>query len=116
MSKTSNALPDLEWNVVWHSFNKKQIEKFNVFRHRGFFESVVKLTKEKDYDTFQNKLRREAMYYFWSKFEYEILITDMMGDGETKIDIYYQLELNWDKFSRYVWNSLHKRSDDLQNK
>lgn len=114
MSKTLNVLPDLEWNVIWHSTNKNQIEKLNVFRHSRFLESVIKLAKEKDYDTFQSKLKREAMYCFWSKFEYEILITDMLGNRETKIDIYYQLELNWDKFSRYVWKSLHKKNDSNQ--
>lgn len=107
MSKKSNKISDLEWNVIWYSSNQNQVKEINVFQHSGFLESVAKLIKEMDYDTFQDKLRREAMYYFWSKFEYEVLVTDLLGNGETKIDIYYQLKLNWDKFSEYVWRHLH---------
>ena len=48
------------------------------------------------------------MYYFWSKCEYEIIITcwpKWDKFKEEKIDVYSQLNLNWDKFVNYIWEN-----------
>lgn len=47
------------------------------------------------------------MYYFWSKCEWEIIISgwpprDDFNDA--KIDVYDQVKLNWDKFVDYTWD------------
>lgn len=109
MGRKSNTEQPLEWNVivVQRSSGNGQIN-FNIFQHQSFLESVLNLAKEKDYETFQDKLRHTAMYYFWSKYEYEILVADLCDRKEVKIDVYYQLKLNWDKFSKYVWERLRK--------
>lgn len=67
---------NLEWNVFYHDFNKNKITTFNIFNHWKFAEDVQKsLKKFKDKDEFAKQLRGDLMYYFWSKCEYEVIIT-----------------------------------------
>lgn len=56
----------------------------------------------------------EWMYYFWSKCEWEVLLTSWVHGGrddapELKIDVYYQLKMNWDHFVDYVWQFAPKK-------
>lgn len=64
---------NLEWNVFRHDFNAKKIVKYNVFEHSSFMKNVLKLPKDKS--AFEEQLRKDAMYYFWSKCEMEVIIT-----------------------------------------
>ena len=58
------------------SFNKKSIEKFNIFDHGRFFEDVKKALKEnQNKEEFAKEIRKCLIYYFWSKCEYEVVIT-----------------------------------------
>ena len=67
---------ELEWNVFRYDINKDKIVTFNIFDHWKFNEDVQKsLKKFKDKDEFAEQLRRDLMYYFWSKYEYEVVIT-----------------------------------------
>lgn len=67
---------NLEWNVFRHDVNSNKIVTFNIFNHWKFSEDVQKsLKKFKDKDEFAEHLRRDLMYYFWSKYEHEVVIT-----------------------------------------
>ena len=67
---------NLEWNVFYHDINKNKITTKNIFNHWKFNEDVQKsLKKFKDKDEFAEQLRRDLMYYFWSKYEHEVVIT-----------------------------------------
>lgn len=67
---------NLKWNVFRRDVNKNKIVIFNIFDHWKFNEDVQKsLKKFKDKDEFAEHLRRDLMYYFWSKYEYEVVIT-----------------------------------------
>lgn len=66
----------LKWIVYYDSVNSGKITKFNIFDHWKFNEDIQKnLKKIKDKDEFAERLRRDLMYYFWSKCEYEVIIT-----------------------------------------
>lgn len=97
----------LEWNVFVSDFNKKQINKYNVFNHFTFLEYCKKNAKKnaKDFDKFCDQLRKDLMYCYWSKCEWEVVITDWPTSGtcEAKIDVFDQVMLNWDNFRNYVW-------------
>ena len=67
----------LEWYVYYYSHTSGEFKVFNVFRHGSYIAYVEKwlkadLTKEE----FAEHLRRESMYYYWSKSEWEIIVTD----------------------------------------
>lgn len=66
----------MTWNVYRYDSNAKTIRIFNIFNHSSFSDSVAKLKKKKiSKEEFSKRLRREAMYYFWSKYEHEVVVT-----------------------------------------
>lgn len=96
----------IEWYVYYHDSNKQEIIKWNIFNHGSFKKEVDVLLKEKiDKDDFSEKLKKEAMYYFWSKCEYEIILSPWAGRADDiKIDVYDQIMMNFDRFVDYCWN------------
>lgn len=99
----------LEWNVYLDDINKRKIIIFNVFKHWAFYEDLKKIIKKyTDIKDFSEELRKICIYYFWSKCEYEIILTcwpKWDKFKEEKIDVYSQLNLNWDKFVNYIWEN-----------
>lgn len=100
----------MEWNVFWHNPNSKTLELFNVLNHGGIIADLSKyfkdLHKGKKVEEFKEFLRRTTMYYFWSKCEYEVLIypwPNHDSDVPTKVDVYWQLQMNFQQFADYVW-------------
>lgn len=66
----------MEWYVYRHDFNKRTIEKWNIFNHGRFAEDVKKLLKEDiTKEEFAEKLKRKLYYFYWSKCEWETIIT-----------------------------------------
>lgn len=67
----------MTWNVFNYNINAHKIEIFNIFDHYSFNRDVLKLKKTKGItkEAFEERLRRELSYYFWSKYEYETVIT-----------------------------------------
>lgn len=100
----------LEWNVYVSNFNGKRIETDNVFEHGGFIKDCQEAYKKykDDKDAFLEKVRRSLMYYYWSKTEWEIIISHWPpreNAQDMKIDVFDQVMLNWPIFSEYVWNN-----------
>jgi hypothetical protein len=51
------------------------------------------------------------MYYFWSKCEWEVLVTPWISPRESekkKIDVCWQIMNNWDVFVDYTWANRKK--------
>ena len=101
-----------EWLVFYEDFNRKCICEYNVFRHHAFFEAckkaLKKYGKDGDRDALEDEIRGSAMYFFWSKCEWEVIITgwpppkEDSGFIEQKVDVYRQLRMNWEPFIDYV--------------
>lgn len=50
------------------------------------------------------ELRHKCQYYFWAKCEYEVVVTGWPDMGvEKKIDVYTQLDNNWEIFRNLVF-------------
>lgn len=96
----------LTWNVYYENFNGKRIEIHNIFNHYRFWEDCIKnVKKNKDNrKNFEEQLKKDLQYYYWSKSEWEIILTSWQKNfNEEKIDVFEQVKLNWDKFADYVW-------------
>ena len=98
----------MKWNVFYYNINKKKIETFNIFEHSSFNKYIQQAKKLKTKEEFSEQLKSELLYYFWSKAEWEVIITPWVGgDREkcaVKIDVYEQVMSNWDVFVDYVWS------------
>lgn len=124
-------IENLVWNVYTHNFNTNNIEVHNIFNHSALLNKIKELTKKyKDNkEEFEKELKSWIMYYYWSKCEWEVIITSFPAyiekeeldrlDKEVvkyrtsinlysgkKIDVYDQIELNWDIFFNYVWATI----------
>lgn len=104
----------MHWLVFVGDFNAKKITEYDVFDHDRFAEDVRKAYKKhrNDFDAFAEKVRRSLAYYFWSKCEWEVIISSWPPSDRTpprKVDVYEQVMLNWDVFIEYVWKRCHER-------
>ena len=100
----------LEWNVYVGDFNAKKIETHNVFHHTRFVEDCRKAAKKfkDDKAAFAEEVRHSLMYYYWSKCEWEVIISHwppVQRFQSTKVDVYSQVMLNWDRFVDYLWEN-----------
>lgn len=99
---------DLEWNVFVPDINKRKIKVFNIFNHISYKQEIVELLNRGDdytLEEFREKVKLSTMYYYWCKCEWEILIAPLIGDFDkksVKIDVYMQLEMNWDHYIKYL--------------
>lgn len=122
----------LSWNVLFEDFNKREIVTYDIFEG-GHYEKIAKELKKKtnSKEEFVEEFRIKLMSQFWSRSEYEVVVTswppyikrrelDRLIAKEKdckygtnvelevgkKIDIFNQLEMNWDQFIDYVWNNI----------
>lgn len=96
----------LEWNVFYYDINSKKIRVANILDHNGLCKDIEKaLHKCKNRDDFAENVRLSLMYYFWSRSEWETVIHPWIGDDNAaiKVDIYWQVRMNWDRFIDYLW-------------
>ena len=109
----------IEWYVYYHDVNRKKIDTYNIFEHGSFkkeFNVLLKcdLTKE----VFADQLKHILQYYFWGKYEWEIVLNHDNGtNSDRKIDVYEQVMLNWDKFVEYCWsftNQYKSEQEEIQ--
>ena len=105
----SKKCPDPEWLVYIEDVNNKTIRLFNVFHSRNFLwgckNAVKKYGKPEQIAELKREIRSWAIYSFKSKCEYEIVLTGWIhqhGFNDIKIDVFDQLNLNWDAFCQYV--------------
>lgn len=98
---------NLEWYVYYHESNGSKIVAWNIFKNWRFNEEVRILLSKKDItkEDFSIILNMKLKYCFWSKTEYEIVLSPWVGRAtDVKVDIYDQVALNWDRFVEYVWS------------
>ena len=108
------------WNVYAEDFNGKKIRKYNIFDHFSFSEDVKTAYKKyrDNFEKFSDEIKGSLMYFFWSKCEWEIVLTSCpQREGvEEKIDVYDQVMMNWDIFIKYVWDMAHARKTPERKK
>ena len=104
----------MEWYVLNYNFNLKKIEPINIFNYGNFLKDIKEIQKEyierkEDIEFFENKINSELLYYFWSKREYEISVGDLFEkdlEKYEKIDVYYQVKINFKAFIEYLLNNI----------
>lgn len=94
----------LKWYVLYQNFNKEEIEFYNVLQ--GWEERIRKARKKvKTKTEFKEWLKKEFMYYYWSRSEYEIVVGGLFSEYPKefkKVDIWSQIEPNLDIITDYI--------------
>ena len=99
----------LTWNVLIENVNLKRIVIYNIFSHNGFWKDCCDAVRKADGDkkAFEELIKTDLQYYFWSRCEWEIILTAWPPRSDfdgAKIDAYDQVMLNWEQFIDYLWN------------
>lgn len=95
----------LEWNVLFHDFNKDEIIPYNIFYGDFPVELSKYLKKQKTYkyEDIKEYMNKWALYNYWCKSEYEILVSGLHTKAKDfKIDVYTQIKMNIDRITEYV--------------
>lgn len=104
-----NIKIDAHWNVWMWNFAHDKLEVYDVMPR--FIDEFKSLKKKNIPDTIgklSDWLNSEATYMFWSKCEYEMIIHGWpVRKNDEKIDIYEQLQLNWDVFVDYFYANVY---------
>lgn len=85
--------------VINFEFNSSKFEKYDVMPYLVDCYNKVKGTKEcpKTFEEFKNFIEGKSMYQYWSRCEYEIILSDWPNNKKfRKIDVHYQIMMNID--------------------
>lgn len=101
---------ELTWNTYIGDSNGREIVTYDIFKH-GYFvnrlKKIARTCKDTQRDEFCERMRKELLYCFWSRVQWEIILDHSPhwdNFKDKKVDVYEQVMLNWGPFCEYVWN------------
>lgn len=105
--KISNKIKNLHWYFIGRDINRKEIIHQDLFDSISFCEDVSEIIRNKGLTRkeFKAKVRSALLYTFWSRCEYEVIVSDLFDKDETKIDAFWQVEPNLDVLVDYIINN-----------
>lgn len=97
---------NLKWNVLRWDSNTKKVTPYNILGY-SFAETLAADIKKKkivNREQLKEHLKREFMYRYWSKAECEMGMGGLWSTIEEleKIDMWYQIEMNFDNVIDYI--------------
>lgn len=95
-----------EFNVITYDCNRREFVPYNVIPY--LVEVYNKEQPElESYDDFKEFVRKESMYQFWGRCEYEIILVDWpCQKKEEKWDVYDQILMNLDTVTQLFIDSI----------
>lgn len=77
------------FNVIVFNFNEKKFEPYDIIPY------LYKRAKEKNPTDIKEFIKKESLYMWWSRCEYEIILSDWPPSGyKEKWDVYDQVMMN----------------------
>lgn len=116
-TKLENMEKNIEpYYVLNWDFNRKNIEYYDIIPYlietleeekKNDFIVFCDGKEPKDFEDFKNYILNASKYRFWSRCEYEILVSGFPPqDKEIKIDIYNQIEHNINVITKHFMKHL----------
>lgn len=86
------------FNVIWQDFNAQKFESYDIMPYLiRTYNNLKEKDKPTTFDEYKSFIKKESIYMWWSRCEYEIIISDWPPSGkEEKWDVYKQIEMNLD--------------------
>lgn len=96
-----------QFNVIRSDFNTNKFVPYDVIPYLVDCYEKAR-TKPTNFDEFKEFIRKESMYQWWSRCEYEIVLQSWPpGHNEEKIDVYYQVMMNIDRITEIVMEEVN---------
>lgn len=89
----------ISFNVINFEFNSEKFKSYDVMPYLVNCYEEVKHKKEspKSFEEFKEFVKSKSMYKYWSRCEYEIILSDWPNEKKRKkIDIHEQIMMNID--------------------
>lgn len=100
-----------KFNVIMYDTNRKEFYWYDVIPYLvERYKSEKKSSKPVTFDEFKKFVDRWALYQWWGRCEYEIILDSWpQTDIDRKVDVYWQLKNNIDIVTEIVMNECTKR-------
>lgn len=112
---------NLEYNVMFYDFNKKELISKNIFFKNSVQEILSETDKGWNFVDIEEAIKKWARYHYWCRREYELFIGDAFEEDLSKyekVDIYNQIMLNIDLITEYfckrVFSSSKTKDDKIK--
>ena len=81
MKKVDKRVKNLHWYALTFNINTDKLENFDIFRNIVFCEWISDAIKKdgKTRDELKSDIRSACMYEFWSRCEYESVISPLIN-------------------------------------
>lgn len=101
-----------EFNVITYDFNRGKFVPYNVIPYLVGVYNKEQPDLE-SFDDFKEFVRKESMYQFWGRCEYEIILVDWpCQKKEEKWDVYEQILMNLDLITEtLIWNLMKENNE-----
>lgn len=99
----------IPFNVINYDFNSRKFEAYDVMPYLISCYKKVKRRKScpKTFDEFKEFVKSESQYMYWSRSEYEIILSDWPGGkDQRKIDVYEQIMMNIDTVTNLLMKNV----------
>lgn len=96
------------FNVIYQNINTQKFEPYDVIPY--FIDEYKELnskSRPKTFEEFKEFIKKESLYMFWARCEYEIIIAGWPNkETQEKWDIHRQIMMNIDIVTRLVMESI----------
>ena len=110
-------IDEMSWYVMTFDINTKKLENTNIFFRGRFAEDVKRILHKrgKTKAEFIKELNSACMYSFWSKCEYELVVSDLIPRGQYEAVLdndSFRIKKEWfvDETQDIVYNGLNEDS------
>ena len=93
--------------VIVYDFNRKTFIPYDVIPYlkKCYYEAA---DKPETPEEFKNFVKCQSMYQWWSRCEYEIILSDWPSQcQQEKIDVHYQVMINLDAVAKVLMESIN---------
>lgn len=91
-----------QFNVIIYDINKKEFMQYDIIPYFiNCYNNIPKSKRPKTDEEIKNFIIAEGKYQFWSRCQYEIIISSWpTQDTQKKIDVFDQIMMNIDLITK----------------
>lgn len=95
-----------KFNVIIYDFNDRKFEPYDImpYLRKSYYDEDE---KPSTFEEFKNFILHKSMYQWWSRCEYEIILTDWPNQKKfEKWDVHEQVKMNIDTITELLINDV----------
>lgn len=96
------------FNVLIFDFNSRELRYYNIIPYLvKCYYRRPECNRPNSFEEFKKFIKEESKYQWWSRCEYELVITGFpVQDKQEKIDVHYQVLMNIDIITKLLMEEI----------